>query len=113
MSPASNPTATIEPAAPAKPGALALRAAPAGLPDVTLRPPVVADALVRLQANWLTDYRNATGIVIEDGAYGPTVTIEDSSRVDPWIVRQVGREVAACDEALEAFSRLDRVTGDG
>jgi len=161
MSPASSPTATIEPAASGKPGALALRAAPAGLPDVTLRPPVVAesgdpfatarildlvarlergrpiriddiaatldaryvdwlferrvvaDTLVRLQANWLADYRNASGIVIEDGAYGPTVTIEDSSRVDPWIVRQVGREVAACDEALEAFSRLDRVTGDG
>jgi hypothetical protein len=143
------------------PGALVLRPAPAGLPDVSLRPPtiaesgdpfatvrildlvarlergrpirlddiasalnaryldwlferrVIADAIVRLQANWLADYRNASGIVIEDDRYGPTVTVEDSTRVDPWIVRQVVREVAACREALETFSRLDRVTGDG
>lgn len=73
---------------------------------------VVADALVGLQANWLSDYRNASGIVVEDGPYGPAVTIEDSSRVDPWIVRQVVREVAACRTALADFSRLERVAGD-
>ena len=33
---------------------------------------VVADAIVQLQANWMADYRNASGIVIEDGRYGPT-----------------------------------------
>ena len=44
---------------------------------------VVVDALIALQANWMADYRNASGIVIEDGPTGPTVTIEDSSRVDP------------------------------
>jgi hypothetical protein len=73
---------------------------------------VLADALLALQANWLSDYRNASGIVVEDGPYGPAVTIEDSSRVDPWIVRQVAREVAACRTALADFSRLERVTGD-
>jgi hypothetical protein len=73
---------------------------------------VVADALLALQANWLSDYRNASGIVVEDGPYGPAVTIEDSSRVDPWIVRQVAREVAACRTALTDFSRLERVAGD-
>jgi hypothetical protein len=73
---------------------------------------VVADAIVALQSNWLADYRNASGIVLEDGPYGPTITVEDSSRVDPWIVRQVARQVAACEEALDAFSRLDRVAGD-
>ena len=131
----------------AAPGTLTLRVAPAGLPDVDLQPPtiaesgdpfstarilhlvarlergrpirlddivaastrpistgcstarVVADALVALQANWLSDYRNASGIVVEDGPYGPAVTIEDSSRVDPWIVRQVAREVAECRTA--------------
>ena len=40
---------------------------------------VVADALLALQANWLSDYRNASGIVVEDGPYGPAVTIEDST----------------------------------
>jgi len=70
---------------------------------------VVGDVLVSLQAAWMADYRNAGGIVLADGPYGPTVTIEDSSRVDPWIVRRVAREVAACREALGAFSRLDRL----
>ena len=74
---------------------------------------VVADALLQLQANWMTDYRNSAGIDLEDGEYGPTVTIEDSSRVDPWIVRQAQREAAQCRERLLAFSRLDRVTSDG
>jgi hypothetical protein len=73
---------------------------------------VLADALLALQANWLSDYRNGSGIVVEDGPYGPAVTIEDSSRVDPWIVRQVAREVAACRAALADFSRLERVAGD-
>jgi hypothetical protein len=69
---------------------------------------VVIDALVALQANWMADYRNANGIVLDDGPTGPTVTLEDSSRVDPWIVRQAQREAAACDESLRAFARRDR-----
>lgn len=73
--------------------------------------PVVVEALVRLQAGWLADYRTTTGIVLEDGPYGPTVSIEDTPRVDPWIVRRVARELDACSEALAAFSRLDRIGG--
>ena len=69
--------------------------------------PVVADVLVQLQSNWMADYRNGSGIVVEDGPYGSTLTIEDSTRVDPWIVRQVEREVAACRVALADFSRRD------
>jgi hypothetical protein len=74
---------------------------------------VVVDALVALQANWMADYRNASGIVIEDGPAGATVTLEDSSRVDPWIVRQALREAAACREVLVEFARRDRVAGGG
>ena len=74
---------------------------------------VVADALVALQTNWMADYRNASGIVLADGAYGPTVTIEDSSRVNPWIVRQVERAASEARAALDAFSRMDRVAADG
>lgn len=81
--------------------------------DWIFPPAVVADVLVALQANWLADYRNQSGIVVEDGPYGVTVEIEDSSRVDPWIVRQAERELAACRERLAAFSRLDRATGEG
>ena len=74
---------------------------------------VVVDALVALQANWMADYRNASGIVIEDGPSGPTVTIEDSSRVDPWIVRQALRAAAECRRALDEFARRDRVATGG
>jgi hypothetical protein len=74
---------------------------------------VVADALVQLQANWLTDYRNTSGIVLEDGPGGATLTIEDSSRVDPWIARQAQRLAERCREELLGFSRRDRRSGEG
>ena len=72
---------------------------------------VVADALIQLQANWLTDYRNTSGIVVEDGPDGAMLTIEDSSRVDPWIVRQAQRLADACRQELLEFSRRDRRSG--
>jgi hypothetical protein len=71
---------------------------------------VVGDVALQLQANWMTDYRNASGIVLDDGPYGPTVEIEDSTRVDPWIVRQAQRAAAECTERLAAFSRRDRIS---
>ena len=73
--------------------------------------PVVADVVIQLQADWMADYRNSSGIVLEDGPTGPTVTIEDSSRVDPWIVRQAQRAAADCTERLAEFSRRDRPSG--
>ncbi len=75
--------------------------------------PVVTAVVLQLQANWMADYRSSGGIVVEDGPFGATVAIEDSSRVDPWIVRQVQRQVAAGDERLREFSRREGVTGDG
>jgi hypothetical protein len=81
--------------------------------DWIFPPEVVADVAVALQANWLADYRNGSGIELEDGPYGPTIRIEDSSRVDPWIVRQAERQHDACRERLLAFSRLDRADGEG
>jgi hypothetical protein len=74
---------------------------------------VVADALVGLQANWMTDYRNAGGFELADGDYGPTIFLEDSSRVDPWIVSQARRSAAACERTLREFARRDRATADG
>jgi hypothetical protein len=72
--------------------------------------PVVADVALQLQANWMADYRNSSGIQVEDGLSGPTLTIEDSSRVDPWIARQAQRAAAECTERLAEFSRRDRPT---
>jgi hypothetical protein len=75
--------------------------------------PVVADVALQLQSNWMADYRNGSGIAVDDGLRGPTIAIEDSSRVDPWIVRQALRESAACTERLAEFSRRDRPTSGG
>ncbi|TAK01800.1 MAG: hypothetical protein EPO36_04025 [Chloroflexota bacterium] len=72
---------------------------------------VVGDAILQLAANWATDYRPTGGILVEDGESGATVTIEDSPRVDPWIVRQAQRQADACREALLDFSRRERTTG--
>jgi len=74
---------------------------------------VVADAILQLQANWFADYRNQTGIVIDETPVGVTVSIEDSSRVDPWIARQAQRLVDECRETLAEFSRRDRQAGGG
>jgi hypothetical protein len=74
---------------------------------------VVIHVVLQLQANWMADYRNSSGIVLDEGPYGPTVEIEDSTRVDPWIVRQALRDAAKCRERLDAFTRLDRPTGEG
>jgi hypothetical protein len=74
---------------------------------------VVTAALVQLQANWMADYRNTSGIALDDGPHGPTLTLEDSSRVDPWIVRQAHREAESCRQRLAEFSRRDRPTADG
>lgn len=75
--------------------------------DWSFSPAVVTDAVVQLQSNWMADYRNSSGIVIEVGSYGATVRIEDSSRFDPWIVRQADRAAAACRDVLSTFSRRD------
>jgi len=74
---------------------------------------VVVDVLVRLQANWMADYRNASGVVLESGEYGDTVTLEDSSRVDPWIVGQAERAARECHDVLDAFARRDRASEAG
>lgn len=73
---------------------------------------VVADALLQLQANWIADYRSTNGIVLDEGPDGATLTIEASTRVDPWIARQAARLHAACREILDDFSRRDRRTGE-
>jgi hypothetical protein len=72
--------------------------------------PVVSDVMLQLQVNWMADYRNGSGIVVEDGSHGATITIEDTTRVDPWIVRQAQRAAVSCTERLAEFSRRDRPT---
>ena len=73
----------------------------------------VVDVLVSLQANWMADYRNTSGIVLDDGDRGPVVTLEDSARVDPWIIGQAQREAAECRRILDEFARRDTPFGGG
>lgn len=71
---------------------------------------VVTDVIVQLQANWMSDYRNSTGIELEEGTAGPELRLEDSSRVDPWITRQVERLAAECRQRLRDFARDEGAT---
>lgn len=71
---------------------------------------VVIDAILQLQANWQADYRTRAGIALEMGVAGEEITIEDSSRVDPWIVRQVERLASECRARLAAFARDEGAT---
>jgi hypothetical protein len=68
---------------------------------------VVLGTLVQLQANWQTDYRTQSGILLEEGQAGEEVTLEDSSRIEPWLVRQVERLAADCRERLRDFARRE------
>ena len=72
--------------------------------DWSFSRPVVATAILQLQANWSADYRTVDGIRIADDLAGGTVEIEDSTRVDPWIVRQVERLADVCRQRLRAFA---------
>src|SRR5687768_4251535 len=73
--------------------------------DWSFSRPVVLGVLIQLQANWMTDYRTRDGILLQDGAQGEEVVIEDTERVEPWLVRQVERLAADCHERLLAFAR--------
>jgi hypothetical protein len=76
--------------------------------DWLFEPGVVIDALAALRATWLADFRTPAGVELEDGAYGPQLTLEDSVRLDAWIVRQAQRLTAECRALLDEFSRRDR-----
>ncbi len=65
----------------------------------------VADVLVQLQANWTTDFRSADGIVLTEGSYGEELTLEDSARIERWLIGQVERLAAECQARLRLFAR--------
>jgi hypothetical protein len=66
---------------------------------------VVAAVAVQLQSNWLADFRTSTGFELREGERGDEIVIEDSTRVEQWLVRQVERLVADCREQLRGFAR--------
>jgi hypothetical protein len=66
--------------------------------------PIVAETLVQLQSNWMIDFRNTSGIELGEGTAGETVTIEDSRRVDAWMVSQADRLVGECQRQLRTFA---------
>ncbi len=66
---------------------------------------VVAAVAVQLQSNWLADFRTSVGFELHEGERGEELEIEDSSRVEPWLVRQVDRYSAECHEQLGKFAR--------
>ena len=73
--------------------------------DWSFSRPVVASVAVQLQANWMADFRAERGFELRDGDAGEELIIEDSVRVEPWLVRQVERLAAECHAALRDFAR--------
>ena len=73
--------------------------------DWSFSRPVVVALAVQLQANWAADFRTTAGFELRDGTHGEEIVIEDSSRAEPWLVRQVERLAADCRERLRAFAR--------
>ena len=65
---------------------------------------VVVAAIVQLQSNWLSDYRTASGIVLDDGVAGPELTIEDTPRVGRLVAARSLAWPTACTERLRAFA---------
>ena len=65
---------------------------------------VVVEALVQLQSNWMIDFRNTSGIDFGQDEAGDTVAIEDTARVDPWMIAQLERLTAECRQRLRAFA---------
>jgi hypothetical protein len=66
---------------------------------------VVAAVAVQLQSNWIADFRTSLGFELREGDRGDELVIEDSTRVEPWLIRQVERLAADCRAALREFAR--------
>jgi hypothetical protein len=68
---------------------------------------VISAVAVQLQANWTADFRTSVGFDLRDGPAGEELVIEDSSRAEPWLVRQAERLAAECANALRTFARTE------
>ena len=68
---------------------------------------VVAAVCVQLQSNWIADFRTSLGFELNAGDRGEELVIEDSVRVEAWLVRQVERLAADCQEQLRTFARRE------
>lgn len=73
--------------------------------DWSFSRPVVATAVVQMQSNWTADFRSQKGFELSEGPHGEEVMLEDSARIEPWLVRQVDRLAAECDQRLRSFAR--------
>jgi hypothetical protein len=73
--------------------------------DWSFARPVVAAVVVQLQSNWIADFRTQQGFDLADGPAGDELTVEDSVRVEPWLVRQVERYADECRRRLSTFAK--------
>lgn len=66
---------------------------------------VVAAVAVQLQSNWIADFRTSLGFELREGDRGDELVIEDSTRAEQWLIRQVERLATESRDALRAFAR--------
>ncbi|MEA2677227.1 MAG: hypothetical protein QOJ81_1368 [Chloroflexota bacterium] len=68
---------------------------------------VVAAVAVQLAANWQADFRSSVGFEVTAGDRGDELLIEDTSRAENWLMRQVERYAATCRDRLGQFARAE------
>lgn len=73
--------------------------------DWSFSRPVVVAVAVQLAANWQADFRTGLGFEVTSGERGDELRIEDSTRAQSWLERQVERYAAECRARLGAFAR--------
>lgn len=65
---------------------------------------VVAAVCVQMQSNWVADFRTSLGFDLGEGDRGAELTIENSVRAEPWLVRQAERYALECQGRLRSFA---------
>jgi hypothetical protein len=73
--------------------------------DWSFSRPVVAAVLVQLQSNWASDFRTQHGFDLSDGPAGEELTLENSTRIEAWLVRQAERYADQCRQRLLDFAK--------
>jgi hypothetical protein len=73
---------------------------------------VVLAQLVQLQADWGISFHGDDRIVLDRNERGHTLLIVDSTKMTPFLIAQVSRLLAACEDEQRRFTLGDGVSPD-
>jgi hypothetical protein len=73
---------------------------------------VVLAELVQLQANWAISFHGDDRIVLDRNERGHTLLVVDSQKMTPFLVAELNRAIADCEEELRRFTLGDGISPD-